>query len=126
MPAGRPKVQIDKTEFEKLCHIQCTKREIAEWFGCSEDTIERWCKREYDENFAVIFEKKRSFGKISLRRIQWQLAERNATMAIFLGKQYLGQTDNMVIKADVTEDDPITKSLKEEFADVLTETETNS
>ena len=40
-------------------------------------------------------------GKISLRRKQWQLAEKSASMAIWLGKQYLGQRDNV----DVTVSD---------------------
>jgi hypothetical protein len=30
---------------------------------------------------------------MSLRRAQFKLAETNASMAIFLGKQYLGQKD---------------------------------
>ena len=32
-------------------------------------------------------------GFISLRRKQFELAEKSPAMAIFLGKQYLGQTD---------------------------------
>ena len=32
-------------------------------------------------------------GLISLRRMQFQLAEKSAAMAIFLGKQHLGQQD---------------------------------
>ena len=40
-------------------------------------------------------------GKISLRRKQWQLAEKSASMAIWLGKQYLNQRDNV----DVTVSD---------------------
>jgi hypothetical protein len=32
--------------------------------------------------------------KLSLRRNQLRLSEKSAGMAIFLGKQYLGQTDN--------------------------------
>ena len=43
---GRPRIEIDKEEFEKLCDIQCTLTEIAGWFRCSPDTIENWCKRE--------------------------------------------------------------------------------
>lgn len=58
MPAGRPRIQIDKDQFEKLCSLQCTQTEIAEFFACSPDTIDRWCKREYKENFAEIFKKK--------------------------------------------------------------------
>lgn len=32
--------------------------------------------------------------KISLRKNQLKLSEKSAAMAIFLGKQYLGQRDN--------------------------------
>lgn len=90
---ARPRKEIDLEQFRKLCQIQCTLTEIADWFDCSEDTIERWCKRELEKSFA---EAQRNFsvdGKISLRRIQFKLAEKNVTMAIWLGKQYLGQKD---------------------------------
>ena len=92
---GRPKKDIDRDDFEKLCGLQCTKGEIAGWFNCSEDTIERFCKKEYGETFAVVFDKKRGVGKISLRRNQWKLAEKSPAMAIFLGKQYLDQSDKI-------------------------------
>lgn len=90
---ARPKREIDAEQFENLCAIQCTKEEIALFFDCSEDTIERWCKRTYKEHFAVVFGKKRGKGKISLRRSQFELAKKNPTMAIWLGKQWLGQRD---------------------------------
>lgn len=102
MPAGRPRKEIDKTEFEKLCGLQCTKEEIAGWFDISEDTLERFCKREYKENFAAVFAKKREIGRISLRRAQFQLAQKSAAMAIFLGKNYLGQTDRHEVVSAVT------------------------
>ena len=100
---ARPRTEIDRTQFEKLCGLQCTLYEIAGFFGCSEDTIERWCKREYKTSFAETFKKKSGAGKISLRRYQFKLAEKNATMAIWLGKQYLGQRDHVIIE-DETED----------------------
>lgn len=84
-----------KSNFQKLCGIQCTLAEIADWFDCSEDTIERWCKREYGMTFADCFKKYSASGRMSLRRAQFRLAEKNAAMAIFLGKQYLGQKDNV-------------------------------
>lgn len=95
---GRPRKEIDQTQFEKLCGLQCTKEEIAGWFDCSEDTIENWCHKTYDESFSAVFSKKREAGKISLRRSQWRLAEKSASMAIFLGKNYLGQSDHVVIE----------------------------
>ena len=84
---GRPKFQIDYETVEKLAHIQCTKTEIANFLGCSVDTLDR------DNNFAEHYKKGLDGGKMSLRRMQFKLAEKNSAMTIFLGKQYLGQKD---------------------------------
>ena len=96
MTTGRPKKEIDKKIFENLCGLQCTLEEIAGVFDCSVDTIERWCKREYGETFAETYKKHSAKGKMSLRRTQFKLAEKSAAMAIFLGKNYLGQKDNII------------------------------
>ena len=113
--AGRPRVEIDQKQFENLCGLQCTLAEIADFFHCSEDTIERWCKRTYNEKFAEVFKKHSGKGKISLRRAQFRLAEKNASMAIWLGKQYLGQSDApRVYSENAREDDPLSVALKEE------------
>lgn len=90
---GRPKKEIDQTQFEKLCAIQCTLVEIAGFFDCCEDTIENWCKKTYKTTFSEAYKKHSASGKISLRRAQFRLAERSAAMAIWLGKQYLDQKD---------------------------------
>lgn len=93
---GRPKIVIDWDQFEKLCAMQCTLEEISAWFKCSEDTIERACKREHGVTFADYFKQKRSGGRISLRRKQFEVAmSGNVTMLIFLGKQYLEQSDKV-------------------------------
>lgn len=101
---GRPKKEIDEAQFGKLCGLQCTLEEIAGFFDCSEDTIERWCKRELKETFAEAFKKRSTGGKISLRRNQFKLAEKSAAMAIWLGKQYLGQTDHIEMDASFIQD----------------------
>lgn len=93
-PNGRPKKVIDFEIFKKLCALQCTKEEIAGFFDCSEDTIEKFCKNESGERFSALYKKFSQSGKISLRRSQFRLAETNSAMAIFLGKQYLGQSDS--------------------------------
>ena len=62
---------------------------------CSVDTLERWCLRNYKKRFAEVFAEKRAYGKVSLRRTQWTLAEKSPAMAIFLGKNYLGQSDKV-------------------------------
>ena len=92
---GRPKKQIDQKEFEKLCFLQCTKQEFCSWFDTTDKTLERWCKETYNMGFSEVFRIKRENGIISLRRTQFQLAEKSPAMAIFLGKNLLGQTDKM-------------------------------
>ena len=92
MPAGRPKIQIDYNTVEKLANIQCTQEEIASFLGISVRTLQR------DEEFCRIYKKGQDNGKMSLRRMQYKLAEKNPTMAIWLGKQYLGQRDNIEVE----------------------------
>lgn len=92
---GRPAKAIDQKQFENLCSLQCTHEEICGWFDVCPDTLEKWCKQTYgrDMTFSKVFAIKRAGGRISLRRSQFRLAEKNAAMAIWLGKQYLGQSD---------------------------------
>lgn len=114
---GRPRKNIDKKQFEDLCAIQCTEKEICGWFDVCEDTLNAWCKREYGLCFSDTFEQKRGKGKISLRRRQFQCAEKgNASMLIWLGKQYLGQKDSPTmaeIAIDNTAEDALSKALRE-------------
>ena len=111
---GRPKKEIKQEEFEELCAIQCTRDEICAVFHVTEPTLNAWCRRTYGKTFLPIFEEKRKGGKASLRRKQWLLADNNASMAIFLGKNYLDQRDQVAVGMNMQiEDDPITKALKE-------------
>lgn len=113
---ARPQVEIDAKVFKNLCAIFCTLDEIAGVFDCSPDTIERWCKRELKMSFADAYKKESGRGKSSLRRAQFKLAEKSAAMAIFLGKNYLGQTDNPAVigsDEDATVDDALTAALRE-------------
>lgn len=93
--------KIDKAQFEKLCGLQCTESEIMSYFEVCKDTLIEWCRNTYGEDFSTIFEQKKGKGKIALRRYQLQQAEKNPTMAIWLGKQYLGQTDKIVSRNEI-------------------------
>lgn len=97
---ARPRKEIDKREFEKLCALQCTEDEICDWFDTTRKTIDSWCKRTYKASFSTVFGQKRGKGKVSLRRMQFQLAQKSAAMAIFLGKNYLGQTDKQIVETN--------------------------
>lgn len=90
---ARPLKEISQKDFEKLCGLQCTKEEICGFFDVTDKTLEHWCKRTYKLGFSEVFKKKRGSGKISLRRSQFELAKKNANMAIWLGKQYLDQRE---------------------------------
>lgn len=92
---GRPQIKIDRENFEKLCGLMCTLNEIAGWYKCSADTIERWCIKTYDLTFADCWVRYSADGKVSIRRAQYLLAteDKNATMLKWLGIQYLDQKD---------------------------------
>lgn len=90
---GWKKIQIDETQFRNLCRLQCTLREICSFFGCSHDTIERWCKETYGDTFQNVFQQKRMDGIISVRRAQFDMAHKVPTMSIWWGKQYLEQRE---------------------------------
>lgn len=91
--------RIDIKQFESLCAIQCTKEEICSVLGITEKTLNSWCNTTYNKDFSLVFAEKRLGGKSSLRRMQWNQAEKNPTMAIWLGKQYLGQRDNIEVES---------------------------
>lgn len=113
---GRPKKNIDKKQFEKLCQLQCTIDEVCGFFEVCPDTLEAWCRRTYGRGmtFSKVFKEKRSGGMISLRKAQFKLAEKNASMAIWMGKQYLGQTDKLEMRGDFKVD-PETITAVEDF-----------
>ena len=101
---GRPKKEIDQRQFESLCALQCTKDEICFFFdNIDEKTLTRWCKDTYGMGFSDIFKVKSANGKISLRRYQFDLAKKSSAMAIFLGKNYLGQRDSFPEEVDASE-----------------------
>lgn len=93
---GRPKIEIDFDMVEKLCQIQCTGEEIASVLKINYDTLERRVKSVYGISFAEYIKNHSEGGKCSLRREQWKAAMKgNATMLVWLGKQYLGQRDKV-------------------------------
>lgn len=87
--------RINKSQFEALCRIMCTKEEIADIFEVDADTLNAWCKKIYGDTFSVVYKKKSAKGKMSLRRYQFEQAKKNPTLAIWLGKQWLGQSDKI-------------------------------
>lgn len=101
---GRPEVQIDWDAVDKLLQIQCTGKEIASLLNVGYSTLERSCKKDNKKNFEDYSQEKRAAGLPSLRRRQWTKAmDGDSTMLIWLGKQYLEQTDKK--QTDLTSSD---------------------
>ncbi len=100
---GPKLTHIDWDDFDKLCYMQCTLIEIAEWFNLSEDTIERYVKAKFKIKFAEYIKRKSCRGKISLRRAMFRKAIEgdNPTMQIWLSKQHLGMQDSPLIEQAV-------------------------
>ena len=96
---GRPRVEIDKEQLKQLCKLNCTVEEIGAFFDCNKKTIER--RMHDDPELKEIIQQGRELGKISIRREQYKIMENgNAAMAIWLGKQYLGQRDRSEIEVN--------------------------
>ncbi len=91
---GRPQKEINWELFEDLCAIQCTQSEIASVMRIHIDTLRDRAQEHYKDTYSNIYKQYSEVGKSSLRRTQLKLAQKSAAMAIFLGKQYLGQKDN--------------------------------
>lgn len=92
---GRPpKLRPDEATIKQVAglgRIQATTKECAAWFSVSEPTFLKFWTDHPEVKQA--YEDGKQVGLTSLRRTQFRLAEKNAAMAIFLGKNYLGQSD---------------------------------
>ena len=103
MPGGRPKIEVNWEEVDKLAGIFCTAREICSFTGVSEDTMLRRCKEMHGVSFAEYINQKRDLGRISLRRKQYEIARSgDKTMLIFLGKVELGQREEAAMTGNHT------------------------
>jgi hypothetical protein len=93
---------INWDEFDKLVAYQCTQQEIADFFDVDIKTLDAACIRERGEKLSVVWDKKKKAGRVKLKKAQFRIAESNhpaaATMAIFLGKALLNQSDQPIDK----------------------------
>jgi hypothetical protein len=93
-PGGRPKKEVDFEMVKRLAAVMCTIEEIAAVLGVSVDTLER-----RGERFRQALAEGQAQGRASLRRIQFETAKKgNATMQVWLGKQYLEQRDKTEVQ----------------------------
>ena len=118
---GRPLLVLNQAGIDlvqALGRLQCTNEEIASCLGTTDTTL---LNAQNKEVFLGALEKGKAEGRMSLRRIQMKLAETSATMAIFLGKQILGQRENVEPQRLVLENDNVKAVLTELKKDVEAE-----
>lgn len=106
--AAQAKLQPDEDTLRtigELGKLFCTQEEVAAVLGVSRRTFQTFiseCQEARD-----VWDDGLMHAKVSLRRKQLALADKNAPAAIFLGKNYLGQKDesttNMNISKPVAE-----------------------
>ena len=90
----KPLHQLDYKKLDAMCAIHCTGEECAAILDIDYDTLNKALKRDGNKGFTEYFKQKGANGKMSLRRKQFDHAmSGNATMLIWLGKQWLGQVD---------------------------------
>ena len=111
-PVGRPKIEINLDELERLSALNCTMPELAAYFRVPLRTLED--RYTNDPDIRATINRGREVGKLSVRRKQMQIMNdmNSATMAIWLGKQLLGQRD----KHDVITEDRGETALNEAFS----------
>ena len=88
-------------DFEAVLHwmdLGATAEEIAGSFRVTVDTLNARLVEHTGLRFLDLKEKVCGPAKIALRRNQFNLSKTNATMGIWLGKQWLGQKDDPGLK----------------------------
>jgi AcrR family transcriptional regulator len=97
----RKKRQIDLDKVRLMGRFHPTDEEIAAELGVSRRTVTTY---KQDEAFLEALEQGRAQGKMTLRRLQWKTALNGSVpMQIFLGKNLLGQSDQVKHEHDIEE-----------------------
>ena len=102
-----PQRQIVFDQVLYWINLQASREEVAGSFRVSIDTLDRRLEEHFGLNYAALRKRCEGEAKLSLRRYQFALAEKNTSMAIWLGKQWLGQKDHEDSKAGTPANDSL-------------------
>jgi hypothetical protein len=96
---GRKRITIDWDEVDKMLEAGCTGTEIAAALGMHPETLYGRCEQDNNIGFSDYLAQKRASGARLLKMKQFEIAmSGDKTMLIWLGKQYLDQTEKQEIK----------------------------
>jgi hypothetical protein len=128
---GRPEKVINLEHFKSLCALQCTLKDIAGQFECSEDKIQMWCKERFGKVFSEVRDIYASNGIVSVRAQLFKRMKESDTILKHLSENLLGYTAKnrdeefrdvtpIILKYNLEEDDAKEKSKSQdgEFQEV--------
>ena len=95
-----------------LARIQCSIEEVAAELGMSR--LEMYAFFDENPDISKIYDESRVKGTARIKELQFKIAEAgNVTMAMWLGKQYLGQREQTAqeVKVEVTEGEGVRELL---------------
>lgn len=78
---------IDAEQLKDLARIHCSVTEMADIIGCETSALKN--------HYSGVINAARAEGRAALRRRQYEMAMVNPQMNIWLGKQILGQRDQI-------------------------------
>lgn len=101
---GRPRKAIDQTLLENYLKLYPTEEECAHLMDCSIDSLAKYIKKTYGVTFYELRDKMFTATKTAIKRAQFKKAieGENPTMLIWVGKQYLSQSDQIKLDVNAT------------------------
>ena len=101
-PTGRPRIELDPKLAKIFGYFRATYDTMADQIECGVDTI-RAAMQDDKSEFSKAYKKGFSSMKMKLSEAQVKagIEDRNPTLLVWLGKQYLGQKDNPMPDEDV-------------------------
>lgn len=109
-------MEIDWSQVDKYLKAQCDGVGIAGILGIHPNTLYAKCEEDNKLSFSEYSQIKKAEGKELLRQKQMEVAlDGDKTMLVWLGKQYLEQSDKVSQNIDQTNKTPLPQMTEEEL-----------
>ena len=67
---GRPAIKIDEDQLRSIMRMKPTLKDVANFFQCSEDTIENYIKAKWGKRFSEFRDENMVFTRFNLKGVQ--------------------------------------------------------